>query len=287
MTGERAEFVTGETLPLERSKIIADFRAGRLRWLVNCDVLTTGFDSPNVDLIAVMRATLSAGLFAQIVGRGMRTAPGKDVCHLLDFGGNCERHGAIDDEDYGNKPKKSGDGTGEAVMKTCPCCGALSYAASRECGCGYQYPAPVTNVDAQADSVNDVMNATAKSPWTEVRVMEVSYWLHRKDGKPDSMRITYKAEKTGGEVFSAEYSEWICIEHTGGARKMAEKKWASLSLNHCPETTWEALALADAGALAKPDRIAVKQEGKYWRVKLPRSIKKPPFVELPDIEAPF
>ncbi len=101
------------------------------------------------------------------------------------------------------------------------------------------------------------------------------------------MRIVYKAEKTGDEIFSAEYSEWVCIEHEGPARKMAEKKWAQLSLNHCPDTTYEAILLAEAGALAKPDRIAVKQEGKYWRVKLPKNLKKPPYVELPEIEAPF
>lgn len=288
VTGERAEVVTGETLPLERSQIIADFKAGRLRWLVNCDVLTTGFDAPNVDLIAVMRATLSAGLFAQIVGRGMRNAEGKDVCYLLDFGGNVERHGAIDDEDYGSKPKKASDGTGEAVMKQCPCCGAFSYAASRECGCGFQFPAPMTNVDSQADSVNDVMNATStQSAWTKVPVSEVLYFTHRKEGKPDSMRVVYKAEKSDGQIFSAEYSDWYCFEHEGAARKMAEKKWAGLSLNHCPDTTFEAIKLADAGALAAPAHIAVKQEGKYWRVKLPKNLKKPPFVELPDIEAPF
>ena len=98
LTGERVGIVTGDTLPLERAQIISDFRSGKLRWLVNCNVLTTGFDAPNVDLISVMRATLSAGLFSQICGRGLRTSPGKSDCILLDFGGNVARHGAIDDE---------------------------------------------------------------------------------------------------------------------------------------------------------------------------------------------
>ncbi len=289
MTGERVEVVTGETLPLERSQIIADFQAGRLRWLVNVNVLTVGFDSPNVDLIAVMRATLSAGLFSQICGRGLRLFDGKDVCYLLDFGGNVARHGAIDDDDYGNKPKRASEGNGEAVMKQCPCCGSPCYAASRECLCGFMFPPPATNVESRADGVNDVMNATAdlKGGWIEVPISEVLYFTHRKEGKPDSMRVVYKAEKSGNEVFAAEYSDWYCFEHTGGARKMAERKWAGLTRNHCPDTTYEALRLADAGALAKPDKIAVKQEGKFWRVKLPKNLKKPEFVELPEIEAPF
>jgi DNA repair protein RadD len=289
LTGERVEVVTGETLPLERSQIIADFQSGRLRWLVNVNVLTVGFDSPNVDLIAVMRATLSAGLFAQICGRGLRLHDDKEVCYLLDFGGNVARHGAIDDDDYGRKPKKASEGGSEAVMKSCPACGSLCYAASRECPCGFLFPAPMTNVDSQADSVNSVMNATASknSGWSPVPVAEVKYFTHRKEGKPDSLRIVYKAASTESQLFAAEYSEWLCIEHEGAARAMAEKKWNSLSLNHCPDTVMEALALADAGALAVPDRIAVKQEGKYWRVKLPKNLKKPPFVELPDVEAPF
>lgn len=289
MTGERVEVVTGETLPLERANILADFKAGRLRWLVNVSVLTTGFDAPCVDLIAVMRATMSAGLFAQIVGRGMRTSEGKDVCYLLDFGGNVARHGAIDDDDYGNKPKKASEGNGEAVMKNCPCCGSACYAASRECLCGFMFPPPATNVESRADGVNDVMQATAGvgKGWVEVPISEVLYFTHRKEGKPDSMRVVYKAEKSGNEVFAAEYSDWYCFEHTGGARKMAERKWAGITRNHFPDTTFEAIKLADAGALAKPDKIAVKQEGKFWRVKLPKNLKKPDFVELPDIEAPF
>lgn len=286
LTGEKVGVVTGDTLPLERAQLIADFRSGRLRWLVNCNVLTTGFDAPNVDLISVMRATLSAGLFSQICGRGLRTSPGKTDCILLDFGGNVKRHGAIDDPDYGNKPKPEA-GKGEAVMKVCPCCGSQAYAASRECGCGYQFPAPQINVDSSADSVNDVMNATAKNPWTEVKVAEAKYFRHSKEGKPDSLRVIYKAEGKEGQLFAPEYSEWLCIEHEGVARDMAEAKWNKLSRNHCPDTVYEALTLADAGALAVPDKILVKQDGKYWRLKLPRTVKRPPFIELPDLEAPF
>lgn len=286
LTGERAETVTGETMPLERSQTISDFKAGRLRWLVNCDVLTTGFDSPNVDLIAVMRATLSAGLFSQICGRGLRLSEGKEKCYLLDFGGNVARHGAIDSEDYGHKEAKK-KGQGEAVMKSCPCCGALAYAAARECECGYNFPPPAIKVENRADGVNDVMEATSASSWARVKVSEVKYFTHRKEGKPDSMRIVYKAETDGNSLFAPEYSEWVCIEHEGPARQMAEQKWNSLSRNHCPDTVAEALMLADAGALAKPEYIAVKQQGKYWRVKLPKSIQKPPFVEFPDVEAPF
>ena len=84
-----------------------------------------------------------------------------DVCYLLDFGQNVARHGAIDDPDYGNKPKPDSNGKGEAVRKACPCCGELCYAATRESSCGFMFPLPEANIESKADSVNSVMNATA------------------------------------------------------------------------------------------------------------------------------
>lgn len=69
-TGQRVEVVTGETFAMTRDLHLQDFADGKLRWLVNCDVLTTGFDAPCIDCIAILRATMSPGLFAQIVGRG-------------------------------------------------------------------------------------------------------------------------------------------------------------------------------------------------------------------------
>ena len=93
--------ITGQTDKEERKRHLEDFRAGSLRWLVNVDVLTTGFDAPRVDCVAVLRATMSPGLFCQIVGRGLRTSPEKQDCLILDFGGNIERHGSLDDPHYG------------------------------------------------------------------------------------------------------------------------------------------------------------------------------------------
>ena len=87
--------ITGETPTDERADAIARFRAGKLRALVNCNVLTTGFDARNIDCIAFMRPTVSPVLWTQACGRGMRTWPGKADCRLLDFGGNIQRHGPI------------------------------------------------------------------------------------------------------------------------------------------------------------------------------------------------
>ncbi|MBY5927946.1 DEAD/DEAH box helicase [Halomonas sp. DP8Y7-3] len=83
-----AALITGATAGDERTRIIDAFKAKRLKYLVNVSVLTTGFDAPHVDLIAILRPTESVGLYQQIVGRGLRLSPGKQDCLILDYAGN-------------------------------------------------------------------------------------------------------------------------------------------------------------------------------------------------------
>ncbi|MET5012014.1 helicase-related protein, partial [Burkholderia pseudomallei] len=82
--GLTCEAVTGEMGKRERDRIVRDFRAGRIRCLVSVGVLSTGFNVPEVDLIALLRPTQSAGLYVQQVGRALRRAPGKADAIVLD-----------------------------------------------------------------------------------------------------------------------------------------------------------------------------------------------------------
>ncbi|WP_192458427.1 DEAD/DEAH box helicase [Musicola keenii] len=84
----QAALVSGETPAQERDNLIAAFKQQQLRYLVNVSVLTTGFDAPHVDVIAILRPTESVSLYQQIVGRGLRLAPGKTDCLILDYAGN-------------------------------------------------------------------------------------------------------------------------------------------------------------------------------------------------------
>ena len=84
--------VTGDTPRQERSDILDRFKAREIKYLVNVSVLTTGFDAPHVDIIAMLRATESVGLLQQIIGRGLRKSDGKDDCLVLDYAENIERH---------------------------------------------------------------------------------------------------------------------------------------------------------------------------------------------------
>ena len=82
----------GTTARDERARLIEGFRAGEIRYLVNCAVLTEGFDAPSTACIAIARPTKSRALYAQMIGRGTRTAAGKPDCLILDFVGNSGRH---------------------------------------------------------------------------------------------------------------------------------------------------------------------------------------------------
>ncbi|WP_253449214.1 DEAD/DEAH box helicase [Halomonas sp. Y3] len=112
-----AALVTGETPSAERERLIAAFKARELKYLVNVAVLTTGFDAPHVDLIAILRPTESVSLYQQIVGRGLRLSPDKRDCLILDYAGNPWDLYAP--EVGSAKP----DSDSEPVQVECPACG--------------------------------------------------------------------------------------------------------------------------------------------------------------------
>lgn len=112
-----AALITGETPAAERDRLIEAFKAQHFRYLVNVSVLTTGFDAPHVDLIAILRPTESVSLYQQIVGRGLRLAPGKTDCLILDYAGNA--HDLYTPEV--GSPK--GDSGNVPVQVFCPDCG--------------------------------------------------------------------------------------------------------------------------------------------------------------------
>jgi DNA repair protein RadD len=111
--------------------LISDYKSGKIKALVNCDVLTTGFDAPNTDMIVMLRPTHSPGLYVQMMGRGMRIAEGKKDCLILDFAKNIERHGPINQIAPNQKGQRKK--TGEALVKSCPECKSYVPKASTTC----------------------------------------------------------------------------------------------------------------------------------------------------------
>lgn len=81
----RSTFVHGE-LPKEvRTRRIQAFKSGEYQYMVNCNILTEGFDAPDIECVAMLRATESRSVFVQCLGRGLRIAPGKIDCLYLDL----------------------------------------------------------------------------------------------------------------------------------------------------------------------------------------------------------
>jgi DNA repair protein RadD len=89
---ELTALVTSHTPQEDRNRILVKFKAKEIKYLVNVAVLTTGFDAPHVDVIAMLRATESVGLMQQIIGRGLRLDAGKENCLVLDYAENIDRH---------------------------------------------------------------------------------------------------------------------------------------------------------------------------------------------------
>ncbi len=114
---EQAAIVIGETPSHERDLIIQRFKQQEILFLVNVSVLTTGFDAPHVDLIAILRPTESVSLYQQIIGRGLRLSPGKTECLILDYAGN--RYDLYQPEVGDPKP----DSNSEIITIPCPACG--------------------------------------------------------------------------------------------------------------------------------------------------------------------
>lgn len=260
--GVECGFVAGETPVAERDAILARFRSGELKYLANVNVLTTGFDAPHIDCVAMLRPTMSPGLYYQMVGRGFRLHPGKDDCLVLDFGGNVLRHGPVDQV---RVTDPNSIGNGEAPAKECPECHALIHAAYTKCPeCGYEFPPPQRQQHgAEATSAGILSDQQTD---THHAVQRIFYSAHTKrDAGPDvpqTLRVDY-------EVGFRQYkSEWVCIEHDGYAGQKAAAWWASRSNAPFPASVAEAVDLANGGALADTLGITVRRKPgeKYDRI---------------------
>ncbi len=258
----------------ERVEALEGHRTGKYRVIVNNNVLTTGYDFPDIDLIGVLRPTKSSGLHVQMLGRGTRpvyaegydltTSTGRNAaiaagpkqnCLVLDFAGNTKFLGPINDPVL---PKKKGEGGGEGVapVKVCEKCGTYNHASVRVCECcGVEFP-KVLKISgiAYTDEVFIDKAAIVIKPF---RVDRISYRRHEKPGKPlPTMKVTYFC---GLRMFT----EWICVEHPEDSfpRDKAETWWAKRHSSDLPATVDEALNVSKN--LLQPSTISVKLNQKF------------------------
>jgi DNA repair protein RadD len=251
-----AETIVGTTPAEEREEIIRAFKAGEIRALTNANVLTTGFDAPNVDVIACCRPTLSTSLYVQMLGRGTRLKDNMDDCLVLDFAGLTYTHGLFDDPVV-KKPKKTEGG--EAPAKACPNCQSLCHTAVRVCPyCGFVFPPPKPP-DLEL-KIAPIMSDEAALG----REMNVASWrwdIH--NNGQDMLRVRYYPASYTDPIVTEYFTVW----HGGAASYRAWEKLKTIlsalgiSKGLNGDQVYEELQTAPA-----PTSITYRQESRFFRV---------------------
>ena len=217
----------------------------------------------------------------QMMGRGMRLCDGKTDCLVLDYAGNIERHGPVDDIRI-KTSKGDSDSEAEPPAKTCPNCRLTVAPRTIECPeCGYEFPASMLSHESVATEATPLKSAD-ESAVRALKVYSTDYSYHRttKEGSRDTMKAIYTTGD-GGVV-----REWICIEHEGYARRKAEKWWqerARPGYEECPETIEDAVYAAP-DALRTVTKIFVKKENGFDRILSYHYVSEAQQVEWDEME---
>lgn len=293
--GEDAVAVHSKMSQDQRRGNIQAFREGRARMIVNDGILTTGVDFPHVDCIVLLRPTSSPGLHVQILGRGTRCdydstgfnlndprqlaewfefledqanrlarieSSHKHNCLVLDFSGNTERCGPINDPRIPVKKKK---GTGEIPVKLCPCCGTYVHAAVRFCDglnwdgskCTHEFNFE-TSLEQTAATTELIVRDDAPPQLHWFPVDRTEYELVKKPFSPPTMRVKYYSGMR-------RFTETICIEHQNYAGKVARDWWRTRLPDYPPPpTTLEGMTAVDL--LKVPKWICVHVNTKYPKI---------------------
>ncbi|MEE8628055.1 MULTISPECIES: DEAD/DEAH box helicase [Methylobacterium] len=262
--GFSCESISGETPKRERDRIVRDFRAGRLRCLTSVGVLATGFNVPEVDLIALLRPTQSTGLYVQQVGRGLRRAKGKTDALVLDYAGLVRRHGPIDvlTANAVARARLLGE-TGAPRAKPCPGCGALIALNASTCEGCWTEPEEEDEADLPHEAVADDETAVLSAGTVAVvreahaRWWPVAGWRFGREARvrgPDVLTVALEGDEDAMTVR-------LDLEATGFAREKAVQWWRRLGGEMPPPLDIEE-ALNRCDELVRPEAVRVVPTGR-------------------------
>jgi len=255
-------FVHSKLKADERDERLRDYKAGRYRAIVNNNILTTGFDHPPLDLIAVLRPTKSISLWVQMLGRGTRICEGKRDCLVLDFARNTENLGPVNDPLIPDPKKKKKKGA--APFRTCPDCGAYNHARAAFCcapDCDHEFVYE-TEFEVKASTAELITREKRqkKKKETELPIVEsfdidqVTY--HKRPSwqkhKPPHLKVVYYCGLR-------QFSTVVCLEHPyeNYANKIAREWWRE-------HTGREEVPTTVDQALEQVDGIAIPKKVKVW-----------------------
>ncbi|MBT6049369.1 MAG: DEAD/DEAH box helicase [Candidatus Scalindua sp.] len=232
---------------------ITKFRNGEIQALVSVLMLTTGVDIPIIDMLVMMRPTASVVIHLQTIGRGLRTTPTKNECLILDYAGNIVRNGAIDDPivHVAGKGKAGGK-----MEKECPDCGLPHHISIKKCQCGHEFKFK-TNLETTSSQAS--LMKEVRIEWYPVRKVEFS--IHKKIGKPDSIKARYYC----GLRF---FDQFLCVYHGGFVQR--NSRYVISRMNNDNHINYELsvdLVLKQIDTLNKPTNILVDTTNKYSEIK--------------------
>ncbi|MBD66313.1 MAG: ATP-dependent helicase [Halobacteriovoraceae bacterium] len=293
-----AKLVIGDTENSDRDQIIEEFKLRKFKYLVNVSVLTTGFDAPHVDVIAILRPTDSVSLYQQIIGRGLRLDPHKTDCFILDYTG--VGHDIYSPEIGEKKPSKES----VPVLIECPKCtfenhfwgltddegnvlehygrkcrGAVHDAATFEITpCGYRFRAKFCNqcgaendISAKSCHACDAILVDADSKLKQARLSKDAHIL-----KPDSFEMLERKDKNGNPFLEIKYydydakalSEFHYLNNST-SRKKFNINFLRSHLKR-PEYTFEMTSPTEAikykPLYRVPSFIIARKREKYWKI---------------------
>lgn len=271
--GIDATFVHSKMDDKTRDRNIRDFKAGQYRVMVNNGILTTGFDYPEIDLIAMLRPTQSTSLWVQMLGRGTRPVykgdfdlstrdgrlaaigcgPKRD-CLVLDFARNTPRLGPVNDPVLPRRKGKTKGG--EAPVKLCPECGTYNHASARFCiSCKAEFARALKLTDQT--STEELVTRQAVVHFQDYDVQHVAYTNYPTRSGTHALKAQYYC---GLRVFTA----YHCFEHMGLARKRAREWWRNSSGYEPPESIDQAMLRLKE--LRAPKKITVLLQAQHPEV---------------------
>lgn len=232
---------------------IKAFKSYRLRSIVNYGKLTTGFDHPGIDMIIMLRPTMSVALWVQMLGRGTRPENGKANCLVLDFAGNI-RLGPINDPVI---PRKQGDKQGDLPIKICDVCGVYNHIKAVRCDpCGNPFEFKV-KIKEQSGTESLIRGIEPLQIET-FDVTYVTYARKQKEQKPPYLVATYYCGTN-------RYFETVFPENSK-FRKPFHDWWMMRHATEPPHNTEDAMRYISE--LRTPKRIRVHTNkmvnGKNW-----------------------
>ena len=247
--GIPSECVHSKVGKKKRDEVIANYKLGKIRNLVNKGVFTTGHDHPPIDLLIDLQPTNSTGLHVQKYGRMSRPCEGKVNGLGLDFAGNIPRLGPINDPVI---PRPRGKGApGVAPIRICDQCGTYNHASARVCYvCGYEFPA---QIHIQATAGNDEIIRTEVPLVEEFSVNRVLYNRFEKNGI-GILKVNYVCGIRS-------FSEVVCLEHSGRAGALAAQWWKRrMGTESAPPTVEESLLWVSKLAVPKTIHAIVNRK---------------------------